>query len=260
MVMEVMGIDVSRHQNKGDNPVGIDWGIAKARGVIFGVARATVGNYYTDPTFRFNWDGMKKNGIYRTAYHVVRPDYPADEQIDRLFTALDGERSDLPLILDVEVVGAGSGPFYSKDVNSCVQKCAGYIKQQDGREPIIYSAGWYVNNYMGSKADREYLARFKFWVAQYNSYIDIPDPVYPWNDNWTFWQWSADGNARGKEFGAESRDIDINRYNGTFKQFRIEFKLEEQEEPEPPQPEPELTTAEKISAMYDGMKKKGWLD
>ena len=37
--------------------------------------------------------------------------------------------------------------------------------------------------------------------------------MHPW-DEYDYWQWSADGNNRGYEFGVESDDIDLNRKNG----------------------------------------------
>jgi hypothetical protein len=39
------------------------------------------------------------------------------------------------------------------------------------------------------------------------------------------WQYSADKNGRGKEFGAPCDDIDINKYNGGLDQFNKDFNL-----------------------------------
>ena len=35
-------------------------------------------------------------------------------------------------------------------------------------------------------------------------------------DSYIMWQFSADGNNRGAEFGVSSRDIDLNRMDKTF--------------------------------------------
>ena len=35
-------------------------------------------------------------------------------------------------------------------------------------------------------------------------------------DDWTFWQYSADNNNRGKEFGVDARDIDLNWFKGSY--------------------------------------------
>lgn len=235
---QIIGLDVSRHQNKFKDC--IDWSIAKQRGVVFGAARATVGDYYKDPSFRANWEGMKANGIYRTAYHVVRPDYSVSKQIDLLFEALQGDIADLPLVLDVEVVGPGTGPFDPTDVNKAVKQCANLIRAKDGCWPIIYTAGWYANTYLGTLDDRAYLKEFEVWLAQYNTYIDEPDPVYPWNGDWDIWQFSADGNMRGAEFGAESRDIDIDLYNGPIDKFLNDFGLQDIQDPDPEPTDPTI--------------------
>ena len=38
-------------------------------------------------------------------------------------------------------------------------------------------------------------------------------------DTWVFWQFSADGNGRGPEFGASSKSIDLNYFNGDLAAF-----------------------------------------
>ena len=72
--------------------------------------------------------------------------------------------------------------------------------------------------------------KFLCWVARYHSGIDHPWNDYPstmrmrpWDEP-DYWQFSADGNGKGKEFGVESRAIDLN----------LKFIVDEDEPDEPP--------------------------
>ncbi|MCH7611544.1 MAG: glycosyl hydrolase family 25, partial [Chloroflexi bacterium] len=69
------GIDVSRWQGT------IDWQAVKQAGITFAVMRATIGDFFTDDKFAENWQGAKDAGIFRCAYHVLRPDNDAVAQI-----------------------------------------------------------------------------------------------------------------------------------------------------------------------------------
>ena len=65
------------------------------------------------------------------------------------------------------------------------------------------------------KGDHSRFKRFLCWVARYTSKLhpwnDWPaGKMYPWDEP-DYHQYSADGNRRGREFGVESYDIDLNR-------------------------------------------------
>src|SRR5512146_139615 len=72
--MPVQGIDVSAWQ--GD----IDWLKARAAGTQFAFIKATEGGDHLDPKFLENWEGAKRAGIARGAYHFLYWCRPADEQ------------------------------------------------------------------------------------------------------------------------------------------------------------------------------------
>jgi len=63
-----------------------------------------------------------------------------------------------------------------------------------------------------------------------------------WND-WTMWQFSADGNGRGNEFGVESGNIDLNFYQGTYEKLLAWVDRE-------PEEEPEYTLEEKVEILW----------
>jgi hypothetical protein len=65
-----------------------------------------------------------------------------------------------------------------------------------------------------------------YWVARY---IDLD---HPWGDgkyipayylDWLFWQFSARGTGRGAEFGAQSKSIDLDYFNGDQAAFDAVF-------------------------------------
>ena len=74
----------------------------------------------------------------------------------------------------------------------------------------IYSRALLWNSLLG---DHSLFKRFLCWVARYCSLL------HPWNDAehmrmqpWAepnYWQFSADGNNRGDEFGVDGDDIDL---------------------------------------------------
>jgi lysozyme len=63
--MPIQGIDVSYWQ--GD----IDWLKVREAGVHFAFIKATEGGDHLDPKFLENWEGAKRVGIARGAYHFI---------------------------------------------------------------------------------------------------------------------------------------------------------------------------------------------
>lgn len=203
----VLGIDVSKWQGK------MDWKKAAGAGVRYAAVRCTVGDYYKDAEFERNWTLAKEEGIYVTAYHVVAPAaggkrITAQAQMDFFMDFLEKvEPPDWPLVLDCEL-SSGQDTRY---VTSVVQKCAETINTLMQENPIIYTAmGWWNANILPWDGWENY----PLWVANYTS---APQPLLPrdWND-WSIWQWSADGNNKGAYYGAQSNAIDLNRMKKEF--------------------------------------------
>jgi lysozyme len=189
------GIDVSRYQGT------IDWAAVAASPQRFAVARATIGDAYTDPRFTANWQGAKDNGLLVSAYHVIKPAIAAAAQIDRFFTSLGGRRSDLPLVMDVELADNQS----AADITACIADCLLLVEQRDGRKPLIYTARWFWNP--DNVEPRPEWAQFDVWVASYTA-----APVLPasWN-SWRIWQYSSTGNVPGINAA-----VDLNWFNGSY--------------------------------------------
>lgn len=83
----------------------------------------------------------------------------------------------------------------------------------------------------GYKTD--YPKKTKLHVARYHIGVPVPaDDNYalprdwedlsnpPYGVKWVQWQFSADGNDLGAKFGVQSDDIDLNRFNGDWEDFK----------------------------------------
>lgn len=205
MAERIKGVDVSRYQGP------VDWEAIASAGIRFAAARATIGNYYTDPTFGANWRGIKSAGIFRTAYHVLRPDNSAQSQMDLFLLALEGEPSDMPLALDVEIVKSGEDddPFPPAQINSRVLQCAQILEKETDRKPIFYTAVWVVNHMLLDGKPPDFLGDYDLWVANY----EVEEPILPagWS-KWRIWQYTQKGEPIGMP---EASALDYNYFNGT---------------------------------------------
>jgi lysozyme len=179
----------------------IDWARVAAAGYSFAVIRATVGNYYTDPRFYENWRSAHENGLLVTAYHVVKPQNSAETQIARLFEVLDLRRTDLPLVLDVELADQQTPAVISGVIKECIQR----IEQQDSRKPVIYTGAWFWDS---NVLRGEEWANYDLWVAHYG--VQTPALPADWSE-WRFWQYSETGRIGG----VSSQHTDLDWFNGT---------------------------------------------
>lgn len=91
----------------------------------------------------------------------------------------------------------------------------------------LYTRGSFWNVYYQA---RPAFSALDLWVARYSNTLEGPwsDGLYQPNgwEDWRFWQWSADGNLRGEEFGASSNSIDIDYFNGDEQAFNAWIGVE----------------------------------
>jgi hypothetical protein len=109
-----------------------------------------------------------------------------------------------------------------EEVMDCVETCASRIPYHPGSESIgvIYSAAWWWNPWMVIDGQSPFwLEYYDLWVA---NFTDADEPIMPigW-DEWLLWQYSADGNELGSKYGAGSKDICLNRFNGSYEDLLI---------------------------------------
>lgn len=223
-MQRVPGIDVSRWQRQ------IEWESVAAAGYRFVFIRATIGDDYVDPRFYLNWEGARSAGLYLSAYHVLKPNVPSEDQISFFFQTLGGRRGDMPPVLDVER-DEGMEP---EAITASVITALEAMEIRDNKRPLVYTARWCWNRWVLPAASwRDY----DLWVASYTS-----KPLMPrdW-DTWTFWQYSDRGKVPGVGAGA----TDLNWFAGSLADLRrytgeVDVSPDDREDETPSGPEPGL--------------------
>ena len=200
----ILGIDVSHWSGV------MDWNKAVSAGARYAWVKATEALTFKDSQFDRNWsetDGKLPRG----AYHFWRAASDPLAQARHFADIVGSDRGELPPMLDIEDVYS---PKMTSKVVSDIVCCAVEIKKLFGRAPIIYTAKWYWDTWI---ATPNCLAGWDLAVAHYTTALQ---PAMP--KGWTkykVWQKSADGNRRGREFGAQADDMDLDYFNGTDAEF-----------------------------------------
>lgn len=225
--MTVPGVDVSRWQGA------MDWQVCAGAGAKFAFVRAgscsnQTGAVYTDDQYLRNAE-LAPDHLITGAYWYFRPNWSPQSQAD-YFVSLGVGDLPLPPVCDVE----NNGWLGQTAVANAVRNFVDAVEANTGRKCLIYTRATFWNPGVGNPA---WAGGHHLWVARYNEFVahpwaDDPDTLRPepWTD-WTFWQWSADGNGQGPTYGAESSAIDLNRWNGTYDDLLAYVGLE---------PEPDL--------------------
>ena len=121
----------------------------------------------------------------------------------------------MPPVIDCETDGGLSDQQITDAIVAFVAKVYDDLKVWC----LMYSRAYWLNI---ETVYNQIFDEMGLWIARYNPFLDHPwgDAYkYPilkpedW-DTWLFWQWSAGGNGRGAEFGAKSKSIDLNYFNG----------------------------------------------
>lgn len=232
---EVRGIDVSQWQGA------IQWSRLPAAGVRFAIIRLS-NNRSLDTRFDENWAAARAAGVLRGAYHYFNPTTDAAGQanffVDHLLARGFGD-GDLPPMLDVEFTNVDSNGDGSPDrpsvgpaaYQAAIRAWIGVIRARLGREPIIYTGGYYWDGFVQSS---EWAANPLFH-AEYPNYSTRrawSDPVpnggcarYVPNawPRFTFWQYAGDNTVASSlggagTFGSSAVDMDV--FDGTLDDLR----------------------------------------
>jgi lysozyme len=219
----VKGIDVSVWQHS--NGQLIDFAALKSEyEVSFVVIKAsdggTRGNDNALTWFPIDSAAARAEGLIVGAYHYAQPGNmdsntitDAKLQAQRAVKQADGAKvGDLPLTLDLEELPCGW----------TIQRLAKWTKAflieaeaLTGRTPIIYSNGMFVGRLLDAGATD--LSRYPLWLAKWGPKLGTdPKETRIWNNNWTIWQFTADG----KISAVPSSTTDLNVFNGTQEQFQ----------------------------------------
>jgi lysozyme len=231
--------DVSFYEDDPETPRHIDYVQMKrhAAGTIVRVGQRT----WLDSTFVQSWNDAKKAGLPRGSYWFYDSRATPQGQAQMWFDILKnaGDFGELPLYADFEESYNGT---YKGGANFKV-----FIETlqtlMPGKEIVIYTGYYYWKDNMPASL-RPWFAQFDLWIAYYgNGEPYIPEP---WT-NWTFWQFSEDGD--GDTYGTEG-EVDLNWFNGTYEEFMKRFGLENWT----PEPEPEPINNDQVIETHVGVK------
>jgi GH25 family lysozyme M1 (1,4-beta-N-acetylmuramidase) len=123
-------------------------------------------------------------------------------------------------------IGISQNIFTAADVQE-IKLWIERVKSRTGKPVLLYTNQNIYNNMLLPRGGH-ILSSLDLWLA---GYLDDPrrnedDPLTefpiknPAVKNWHFWQYSADGNERGAEFGVTSRSIDLDVFNGPVETLR----------------------------------------
>jgi lysozyme len=245
----VLGVDTSHWSGKINFPkmyqAGARFWITKATD-----ANRTTGLQFEDSEFdnycKAAFDlGELLTGCYHWLQYSVDPKVAAQFYLER-YTRY---KFDFPPILDFEEPSVRDTGRFSDYAWRASEWCK-EVERVTGRKPIIYTAQWFTNYFQTSHLS--WMQAYPLWIANYSWWAnDIAKvPVnYPklkfedrvWDD-WAIWQYSADTNGRGAEFGVQAKSIDLNWFQGSYADLLHWLKVDE------PAPEP-LTLEERVERL-----------
>ena len=240
---DVLIIDISKWQDNNETPQKMNFKQAADRGVTAVFIKAT--QYQADPDFADNWRNAKEAGLLRGAYHFAYYSKTINAKIQAqfLWNTIKHDPGELPPVLDFETRdGIGL---------SWIKQFLEEIKVLSGKTPILYT-GISVWNELKESENAFWVLEYPLWISYPQTKLPspvrgIPDviktgsptfstgkPALPttWikkNVPWTFWQFSYVGD--GLYYGAESKGLDMNVFNGGMVEFMAWAGCGEYQEP-----------------------------
>jgi GH25 family lysozyme M1 (1,4-beta-N-acetylmuramidase) len=215
----IQGVDVSKWQRE------MTWYKCRDAGARFAYIRAgsctaTGGECYTDDQFERNAQ-IAPEYLPVGFYWYLRPYHDVLKQADYFCYLIRNKNWKLPPVADCEIFTG----LTAEQSTTAVIKFVREIYRLLGYWPMIYTRAGLWND--STLAD-ELFKELDLWIARYTT------KAYPWGnpgeseklkprdwDTWRLWQYSADGNGKGREYGAQSDAIDLNYFNGDETDFLL---------------------------------------
>lgn len=217
----VLGIDVSKWQST------MSWDITKAAGAQYAFIRAgsinsSTGVCYTDDQFERN-AALAPEYLPCGFYWYFRPNLSVVLQADYFINLIGSKKWTLRPVIDIEE----DGGLLAATVRDRLKQMANLIHAALGIWPLIYTRTSFFDPNVATDPMWPTLDLF---IARYDETLSHPwgDGLYDPRDwaTWVFWQFSADGNFQGSTFGASSKHIDLDYFNGTLEQLMAYLGIE----------------------------------
>lgn len=205
---EPLIIDVSKHNGTPNWPVTLKY-------CLGAVVRCTIGNYYKDPLFDYNWSELGRlNGI-RAPYMVLNPKTGGGrEQAEYMLKNMPADELTMAPWVDVELYSDIS-PNQYEDLTGWA---CDTLYSRTGISPVIYSRANFIDTYLtGNQEAPGWYNNFGWALAQYLSSgmehmgpVRLPKGVSA--EKVKFHQTSCTG--PGKAMGMGSVAVDTDRWLG----------------------------------------------
>lgn len=189
-------------------PIDFDQMAKNTEGVIIRAGQGT----FEDKVFKTSWKNAKAAGLLRGAYWFYDSRVDAKRQAEKFVSVLGNDLGEMEMWCDYEDRYGGPHGGWKNWYNFMVR-----IQQLLPNKQLGIYTGYYYWTEFGSSS--EWFGKFPLWQAWYNT--DIPPIVpKPWK-TWTFHQFTDD--APGAIYGVESREIDLNYFNGSVEEFLARY-------------------------------------
>ncbi len=226
--------------------------------VQFAFLRAGSGNDYIDPRLDTNRQGCEDNAIEYGLYWYAKASKSWQKHAAKFYKVWKVSPGKLPPVLDFESAGANKN-----DTTNWIEKLYKEFEQLSGVRVMFYtSPGWWN----GNTYRNDWAKKHDLWNAHW-TYASEPIIPHDWSaiNNpvpWTMWQWSADGNGLGNEYGSidGDKDMDLNRFNGSIPLFNSRYgtNIKPIGDPVPPPPPPPPIPGDTL--MYVVQNSNPWLN
>ena len=201
----VQGVDISSWNGT------MDFGILKTK-CQYGYIRVGYNNYGKDPRCDFNRQVAIANDFPYGVYWYCKPGLDWKQHADNFAEVAAEYPYQLDMVVDVETT-----LLNPSDTLVWLINLDSRLTYLTGKKVMIYtSAGFWDSGV----AHSNHFTNHRLWVANWtlgNS---------PWLPNdwisYLHWQWSADGNRKGPEYGSGpdgDADMDLDRYHGSVVEF-----------------------------------------
>ena len=183
---EAYGVDVSHHQK------GVDWQRVVDDGISFAYIKATEGGDHVDRQFRTNWDGARRAGLTRGAYHFFTLCAPGAMQAKHFIDMAPPDPDALPPAVDLELAGNCSDRPSPVLVARELEDFLHLVETASGQRAVLY---------IGDDFERRYPTRASLDRPLWHRRI-LRRPA---GIDWVVWQFTGWGQVDGI-----SGPVDIN--------------------------------------------------
>lgn len=168
-------------------------------------------------------EGLAKDALYdellpsvrqierRGGYHYFRTGVDPIAQAEFFFRA-QGNQGFKWLAIDYEKTNNDICYQSASDYLVCLE----HLSTLTNKPIFVYTSPYLYRDNLCSYFSE--IKDYLLWMAYYGDGENEPDyendsPLFA--DEWTFWQWEADGNDKGQEYGVGSNDVCLDVFNGT---------------------------------------------